>query len=123
LDDVIKTKKDLEGKISVPFLGDVPKSDSPEQVMQAESRSSSAEAVRIVATNLEFMLTNVVSGKAKTIFVTSTIPKEGKTFISVNLATHLALSGKKVLLIGLDVRNPKLVNIIKYLKIKDLQII
>jgi Mrp family chromosome partitioning ATPase len=75
--------------------------------MKGGSRTSSAEA-RIVKTNLEFMLSTVSEGRAKTILVTSTIPKEGKTFISVNLAATFALTGKKVLLIGMDIRNPKL---------------
>jgi capsular exopolysaccharide synthesis family protein len=53
------------------------------------------------------MLSQSIPGKAKTIFVTSTIPKEGKTFVSINMASVLALYGKKVLLIGMDLRNPK----------------
>jgi Mrp family chromosome partitioning ATPase len=54
------------------------------------------------------MLTQVPDGKAKSIFLTSTIPGEGKTFLSVNLASIFAHSGKKVLLIGMDIRKPKL---------------
>jgi capsular exopolysaccharide synthesis family protein len=54
------------------------------------------------------MLSKVVEGQAKTIFVTSTFPKEGKTFVSANLAATFALSGKKVLLVGMDIRNPRL---------------
>ncbi|HSD06817.1 CpsD/CapB family tyrosine-protein kinase, partial [Flavobacterium sp.] len=68
----------------------------------------SAEALRMVKTNLEFMLSKDGAKGAKTIFVTSTFPKEGKTFVSANLAATLALSGKKVLLIGMDIRSPKL---------------
>lgn len=114
LDNKIKFRHDVEGKITAPFLGDIPKSVTPEEIIDAKSRSSSAEAVRIIRTNLEFLLTDIPEGRAKTIFVTSTIPKEGKTFISVNLASTIALSGKKVLLIGLDIRNPK---IDKYVKL------
>jgi Mrp family chromosome partitioning ATPase len=54
------------------------------------------------------MLTKVSDGIAKTIFVTSTFSNEGKTFVSANLAATFALSGKKVLLIGMDFRNPRL---------------
>jgi capsular exopolysaccharide synthesis family protein len=54
------------------------------------------------------MLNTVADGAAKTIFLTSTFPKEGKTFVAVNLAATFALSGKKVLIIGFDVRNPRL---------------
>ncbi len=113
MDTKIKTRQDIEGKISIPFLGDVPKSDSHEEIINTNSRSSSAEAIRIVRTNLEFMLSEVPMGKAKTIFVTSTLPKEGKTFMAINLASTIALSGKKVLLIGLDIRNPKIDDYIK----------
>lgn len=107
LDTKIKSKLDLEGKTQIPFIGDVPTSDDIAELIKSESRTSSAEAIRIVRTNLEFMLTKVPDGTAKTIFVTSTFPSEGKTFISVNLAATFALSGRRVLLIGADIRNPK----------------
>ena len=107
LDTKIKSKLDLEGKTHIPFIGDVPTSDDIAELIKTESRTSSAEAIRIVRTNLEFMLNKVPEGLAKTIFVTSTFPSEGKTFISVNLAATFALSGRKVLLIGMDIRNPK----------------
>jgi tyrosine-protein kinase Etk/Wzc len=108
LDTKIKSKLDLEGKTLIPFIGDLPTSDTPSEIMKTESRSSSAEALRIIRTNLEFMLSKVPEGMAKTIFLTSTFPKEGKTFVSANLAATFALSGKKVLLIGMDLRNPRL---------------
>jgi capsular exopolysaccharide synthesis family protein len=108
LDTKIKSRLELDGKTQIPFIGDVPTSDSPSEVIRSESRSSTAEALRIVRTNLEFMLSKVPEGQAKTIFVTSTFPKEGKTFVSANLAATFALSGKKVLLIGMDIRNPRL---------------
>jgi tyrosine-protein kinase Etk/Wzc len=107
LDTKIKSKLDLEGKTQIPFIGDVPTSDDIAELIKSESRTSSAEAIRIVRTNLEFMLNKVPEGLAKTIFVTSTFPSEGKTFISVNLAATFALSGRRVLLVGADIRNPK----------------
>ncbi|MEN9907187.1 MAG: hypothetical protein RLZZ540_328 [Bacteroidota bacterium] len=108
LDTKIKSRLDIEGKTNIPFIGDIPTSESHSEIIQSESRTSSAEALRIIRTNLEFMVNTVPSGQAKTIFMTSTFPKEGKTFVSVNLAATFALSGKKVLLIGMDIRNPKL---------------
>ncbi|MGS2764935.1 GumC family protein [Sinomicrobium sp. M5D2P9] len=108
LDTKVQGRKDIEGKLSVPFLGDIPKSLSNDQTISMDSRSSAAEAFRILRTNLDFMLANVDGGKAKKIFITSTVSGEGKTFVSMNLAGTLALSGKRVLLIGMDVRNPKL---------------
>ncbi|HSD06030.1 GumC family protein, partial [Flavobacterium sp.] len=86
LDTKIKSRLDLEGKTAIPFIGDIPTSHSPSEIMRADSRSSSAEALRMVKTNLEFMLSKDGAKGAKTIFVTSTFPKEGKTFVSANLA-------------------------------------
>jgi tyrosine-protein kinase Etk/Wzc len=105
-DTKIKNRADLEGKTVIPFLGNLPESDSPNEIIRSESRSSSAEAMRIIKANLAFMFGNVADGVAKTIFVTSTLANEGKTLVSVNLAATYALSGKKVLLIEMDFRNP-----------------
>ncbi len=106
LDTKIHTQSDL-AKINVPYLGDVPKADVSNEIISLHSRTSTAEALRIIRTNLEFMLSHIPDSIAKTIFVTSTIPKEGKTFISINLAATIALSGKKTLLLAMDIRNPK----------------
>ncbi len=108
-DNKVKNRHDLENHLTLPFIGDIPHSEDNNQIIQSSSRTSSAEAIRIVRTNLEFILSNNEFGnKAKTIFLTSTLPKEGKTFVTVNLAATIAISGKKVLLIGLDIRNPRL---------------
>ncbi|MEO8254527.1 MAG: Wzz/FepE/Etk N-terminal domain-containing protein, partial [Flavobacterium sp.] len=68
LDTKIKSRLDLDKKTLIPFIGDVPTSDSHSEIIQSESRSSSAEALRIIRTNLEFMLNAVPDGRAKTIF-------------------------------------------------------
>ena len=131
LDNKIKSRFDLQERTKIPFVGDLPKSDAPNEIMKSESRSSSAEALRIISTNLQFMLSNVIDGQAKTIFLTSTFPKEGKTFVSLNLAATFALTGKKVLLMSMDIRNPKLEEYVilpddrgvtNYLSSKDLKI-
>jgi tyrosine-protein kinase Etk/Wzc len=108
LDTKVKSRFDISSKFDIPFLGDIPNSISPNEIIDATSRTGTAEALRIVKTNLDFMLGQVREGEAKTVFMTSTVSGEGKTFLSVNLAGTMALSKKKVLLIGMDVRNPKL---------------
>lgn len=108
LDTKVKSRLNITDKFSIPFLGDVPRSLTPNQIIDTTSRTSTAEAIRIVRSNLDYMLTQVPEGKAKNIFLTSTIPGEGKTYLSINVAAIFAHSGKKVLLIGLDIRKPKL---------------
>lgn len=111
LDNKFHSKEELEKKTIVPVIGDIPFDKSQEKVVVNQaSRSSSAEAFRLLRTNLDFMLSNVdtQTDGAKMIFVTSTVSGEGKTFVSVNTACSLALTGKKVLLVGMDLRAPKI---------------
>ena len=119
LDTKIKTRFDITDNSNIPFLGDVPTSESSDELMELSSRSSAAEAIRIVRTNLDFILSEKAEDECKVIFLTSTISGEGKTFVSANLAATFSLSGKKVLLMGLDLRNPKLY---EYLKVNPLGI-
>ena len=63
-----------------------------------------SETFRNIRTNLQFMLDN----DQKVILVTSTVSGEGKSFVSSNLAICLSLLGKKVVIVGLDIRKPGL---------------
>ena len=63
-----------------------------------------AETFRGIRTNLQFML----GEENKVILVTSTISGEGKTFVATNLAISLSLLGKRVVIVGLDIRKPGL---------------
>lgn len=104
MDTKIKSRLDIEKNTTIPIVGDVPRAGEDEALLvEANSRTNTAEALRIIRTNLNFLLNDVPNDRAKLVFVTSTFPKEGKTFISVNLAATMALSEKKVLLIGMDI--------------------
>ena len=116
LDNKIHTRKDVKSVVKAPFIGEIPKTSVQEKVVISEKdRSSIAEAFRLLRTNINFML-NQNDATSKTIFITSTIAAEGKTFIAINLASVLAVSSKKVLLIGADIRKPK---IKEYLNVKE----
>lgn len=119
IDTKVKNRFDITDNSDIPFLGDIPTSETSDKLMEVSSRSSAAEAIRIVRTNLDFILSEKAEDECKVIFLTSTISGEGKTFVSSNLAATFSLSGKKVLLVGLDLRNPKLY---EYLKINPLGI-
>src|SRR5690606_6733048 len=96
LDNKIHSRKDIEEKFNSPILGEIPTSDDP--IVKDNDRSSLAEAFRILRTNIAFMLGS--KKDSAVIFVTSTTSGEGKSFVSTNLSRILAMSGKKVLLIG-----------------------
>lgn len=100
------SREELETLTGIPVLGEVCTSQRDESLVVRDGGSTSAaELFRLIRTNLQFVL----NGKnEKVVLVTSTISGEGKSFISINLASSLALLGKRVLLIGVDIRNPKL---------------
>ncbi len=98
--------------LGIPYIGDIPITDSKNKlVVGLAERSSVAEAFRLLRTNVNFLIPSI-KNSAKSIFITSTISNEGKSFIALNLAATLGLSGKKVALLGLDLRAPKILQYI-----------
>ncbi|MDR5590559.1 GumC family protein [Christiangramia sp. SM2212] len=110
IDTKVHHKGDLNSLIkNIPFLGEVPRIKTEEMdIIQLNDRTPLAESFRILRTNLAYLIQNKDRNVGSTIFVTSTVKGEGKTFISYNLSRTLASTGKSVLLIGADIRNPKL---------------
>lgn len=110
LDDKVHNKLDLE-KIAegIPVIVEVPKlGKKDDRLVKKEDRSVLAESLRILRTNLNYIQRSNKATPNNIIFITSSVPGEGKTFVSSNLAAIYANTGKKVLLIGADIRNPKL---------------
>ena len=98
----IEGRADVEKLTSAPIVGDIPLTDEKQGAIAVFENQNNlmSETFRNVRTNLQFMLGN---GK-KVILVTSTVSGEGKSFISGNLAISLSLLGKKVVIVGLDIR-------------------
>ena len=102
----IENKEELEALSTVPVLGEIPKSTQTGNIIiQDNSTNRFTEMFRLLRTNLLFVLN---SPEKKVINIVSSVGGEGKTFISINLGISLAMLNKKVLIIGLDVRKPKL---------------
>ncbi len=107
----VSNRKDVERLApNIALIGEIPKlARGEEELIQKNDTSVLAESFRILRTNLQYIFANKNLGdKSKTIFVTSTVKGEGKTFTSVNLALTLSNVGKKVILVGGDIRNPQL---------------
>jgi len=104
--DTIKSKSDLLNSTNLPILGLVGHSDNAKSlVVSNSSKSIIAESFRALRTNIQYL---AADKEKKVITVTSSVGGEGKTFTTMNLAAIFALSGHKTILIGGDLRKPKL---------------
>lgn len=108
--DRVETREEVENNTDVPVLGEISTSRSGKVlVVDAAETSSTAELFRLMRSNLMFILT---PPHEKVVLVTSANPGEGKSFVAINLAASLALLGKRVLLVGMDIRKPRLADYI-----------
>ena len=105
--DKVYSKSDIEKK-KLPYIGNIPLGEKNTQIVVTKgSKTAISEAFRSLRTNVDFIL-GPTTDKGKFIFITSTVAREGKSFTTVNFSLSLALSGKKVLVLGMDLRAPKL---------------
>lgn len=99
-------RKDIEKRTSAPIIGYISHNGLKTEVpVISKPGSTLAESFRSVRTSLKNLLKEI---KCPIISVSSTITAEGKTFVSTNLAAILAMSGGKILLVGLDLRKPRI---------------
>ena len=113
IDTKVHNRADVERELRVPMLGEIPYTNKKKKrILSKDDRSATAEAFRLVRTNLDFMLTSNKE-KSNVIMISSTLGNEGKTFVALNLAKTLAASNKNVLLLGLDLRAPTITQTLK----------
>jgi tyrosine-protein kinase Etk/Wzc len=104
--NTIMDNNDITDKTHVPIIGVISHNEGKKELPTVDNpKSALAESFRSVRTSLKYFIRDT---NTPVIAVTSTISSEGKTFISVNLAAIMAQLGKKVLLIGLDLRKPRI---------------
>lgn len=107
LDNTVKTGDDVQALAGTGLIGTVledPKLDDQHVVTARDGHSLSSESFRAIRTNLQFLN---VDKPPKVIVVTSSVPGEGKSTLAVNLATALAQSGSRVILVEADLRRPR----------------
>jgi capsular exopolysaccharide synthesis family protein len=106
LNTKVRSVDDIRRHTRVPLLGLINHSnDSNPVAVHGNSRTVISEMFRLIRANLQFVGT---SNPSKTILVTSSVSGEGKSFVSLNLGITLALTGRRVLLVELDLRNPRI---------------
>jgi Mrp family chromosome partitioning ATPase len=107
----IETREDITQLTRIPVFGSITESkEDVDFVTMEKPRSPTAEAFRALRTRITFL----TRGQSQqTIMVSSSISGEGKTFCAVNLAGIIALSGKKTIILGMDLRKPRLYDYFK----------
>ncbi len=106
LNNKITSKEDITRITQVPIFGELGHNNTGETIIaRQDARTILAEQFRLMRTNLHFLLKGHTH---QVILLTSSMSGEGKSFLSINLALSLAISGKKVVLMELDLRKPKI---------------
>ncbi len=109
MDNGINTVEDIAKLTKIPLLGVIGKKKTPSNLAVLEKpKSALAESFRAIRSSLQFLYKKQKLSGAKTLMLTSSISGEGKTFCSINIATVFALSEKKTVIVGLDLRKPKI---------------
>lgn len=109
LDTHIHSAEEIERLSPIPILGIVGKKTTTSNLtVFLKPRSAVAESFRALRSNIQFLFVRNPKVKSKVIVISSSVSGEGKTFVCINMATVLALGGKKTIVVGMDLRKPRL---------------
>ena len=109
INDSIQNTDDISKLTQIPLIGVVGvNKDNVSLAVFDKPKSALSEAFRTIRSSLQFLYKKQQVSGSKTLMITSSISGEGKTFCSINIATVFALSEKKTVIIGLDLRKPRL---------------
>lgn len=109
LDTNINSTEDIVKLTNIPIIGVIGKKNTESNLTVFEkSKSPLAESFRAIRSSLQFLYKKQKGDHGKIVMLTSSISGEGKTFCSLNLATVFALSEKKTIIVGLDLRKPRI---------------
>jgi capsular exopolysaccharide synthesis family protein len=109
INNTIQNPEDISRSTSIPLIGIVGvNKDNTDLAVFEKPKSALSESFRAIRSSLQFLYKKNHIDGAKTLMITSSVSGEGKTFCSINIATVFALSGKKTVILGLDLRKPKL---------------
>ncbi|MFZ1799744.1 MAG: polysaccharide biosynthesis tyrosine autokinase [Chitinophagaceae bacterium] len=105
LNNKVLTPADISNETSVPVVAEINHNKSDDVVaVSRDSRTAISEQFRTLRTNMQYLMTGEDD---KVVMMTSSMSGEGKTFVAINLGSALAISGKKVVIVEMDLRKPK----------------
>ena len=117
LNTKIKTKSELEAFLpNIPIVGEVPFVNEINFDVKPNKSLPLSDVFNLICANINYILPINLKSKGKAIYITSSIKSEGKTFCSINIALSYAYLGKKVLLVGADLRNPQIMKVLNHKK-------
>lgn len=109
INNSIQNTDDISRLTQIPLIGVIGLSkDSTDLAVYSKPKSALSESFRAIRSSLQYLYKKQLVEGAKTLMITSSVSGEGKTFTTLNIATVFALSEKKTVIIGLDLRKPKL---------------
>ena len=109
INNSIQNTDDISRLTQIPLIGVIGLSkDATDLAVYSKPKSALSESFRAIRSSLQYLYKQQHVAGAKTLMITSSVSGEGKTFCSLNIATVFALSEKKTVIIGLDLRKPKL---------------
>ncbi|WP_304199906.1 polysaccharide biosynthesis tyrosine autokinase [Flavobacterium alvei] len=109
INNSIQNTEDISRLTQIPLIGVIGLSkDTTDLAVFSKPKSALSESFRAIRSSLQYLYKQQQLEGAKTLMITSSVSGEGKTFCSLNIATVFALSEKKTVIIGLDLRKPKL---------------
>ena len=109
INNSIQNTDDISRLTQIPLIGVIGLSkDSTDLAVFSKPKSALSESFRAIRSSLQYLYKKQLVSGAKTLMITSSVSGEGKTFCSLNIATVFALSEKKTVILGLDLRKPKL---------------
>ena len=113
LDNKVQTKYDIEGNIDATLLACLPKNENTDYALIPKNgHDSTSESFRMLRSHLQYL------NDAKVIQITSSVFGEGKSYVASNLALSIAQTGRKVILVGMDLRKPALQKVFPDVRLK-----
>lgn len=109
INNSIQNTEDISKQTQIPLIGVIGvNKDNKSLAVFDKPKSALSESFRTIRSSLQFLYKKQQVSGSKTLMITSSVSGEGKTFCSINIATVFALSEKKTVIIGLDLRKPRL---------------